>query len=203
MRGKATSYLMSCGISNSRQRFFTPRLFIFGEIAKQIPPPPLLASATTRLVSKGFSPLSAHSTDAKKHFMSMQKYVLVFCAMFLLFCFGVMVCCFKFATPCCQIVRFVGKRWLVCKLQKLHPVCHKRLVWCKWCVELPFATNCPPVCQKSSFCHGIVAQSAVCRTFGTPCVAKTQGAFWQVTSLLLWVFSTNPTCCSLCSFALC
>ena len=38
--------------------------FIFGVMARQMPPSPREASATARSVSKGLSPRSAHSTEA-------------------------------------------------------------------------------------------------------------------------------------------
>jgi hypothetical protein len=73
MLGIAVMYLISLGISYSLQRFFTPSAFIAGDIAKHIVPLPRVSSATTKFVSKGFSPRSAHSTEAKKDFISTQK----------------------------------------------------------------------------------------------------------------------------------
>ena len=52
------------GISLILQRFFTPKDFILGDIARHKAFVPLLSSATTRQVSKGLRPRSAHSTEA-------------------------------------------------------------------------------------------------------------------------------------------
>ena len=52
------------GISPRRQRFLTPSDFILGLMARQIVLELLVGSATTRLTSNGFNPLSAHSQDS-------------------------------------------------------------------------------------------------------------------------------------------
>lgn len=57
-------YSMLPGISNTRQRFLTPRTFIAGVMARHIVPGPRSGSATTRFSRKGSSPRSAHSTLA-------------------------------------------------------------------------------------------------------------------------------------------
>ena len=67
-------YSTPLGISNILHLFFIPIDFIFGDIAKHRAPFPLDGSATTRFVSKGFNPLSTHSTEAKKVFRSIQRY---------------------------------------------------------------------------------------------------------------------------------
>ena len=59
---------MVSGISKIRHRLAIPLSLRAGETARQIAPFPLAASDTTRLVSKGSSPLSTHSTEAKKAF---------------------------------------------------------------------------------------------------------------------------------------
>ena len=55
---------------------FPTAVFAAGETAKQIVLSVLLSSATTRFVVIGSNPLSAHSTEAKKDFMSITKYTL-------------------------------------------------------------------------------------------------------------------------------
>ena len=68
-------YSTPFGISNTRQRLRIPSAFIAGVIARQIAPDPREGSATTRFVVNGSSPLSAHSTEAKKLFRSMHMYI--------------------------------------------------------------------------------------------------------------------------------
>ena len=48
--------------------FLTPSFLSPGDTAKQIAPLPLDGSATTRFEVMGSSPLSTHSTEAKKDF---------------------------------------------------------------------------------------------------------------------------------------
>lgn len=62
--GVAIVYSMAPGISNTRQRFLTPRAFMAGVMARHIVPGPRSGSATTRFSRNGSSPLSAHSTLA-------------------------------------------------------------------------------------------------------------------------------------------
>ena len=64
MRGTAVIYLKWEGISKMRQRLRTPNALRAGETAKQIAPRPRSGSATTKLVLKGSTPRSTHSTEA-------------------------------------------------------------------------------------------------------------------------------------------
>ena len=72
--GLAAMYFMCSGISKTRQRFFTPKAFIAGEMARVMAPLPREISQTARLALNGSSPRSTHSTEAKKLFRSMQIY---------------------------------------------------------------------------------------------------------------------------------
>ena len=64
IRGGATSYFTLEGISDILHRFFIPIAFNWGVIAKHSAFLPRVKSATTKFVSNGFKPLSAHSTEA-------------------------------------------------------------------------------------------------------------------------------------------
>ena len=72
MRGDAVTIQVPRGISYIRQRFRMPCSFNAGVIAKQTVPRPRSGSATTNPPENALSPRSAHSTEAKKLFKSMQ-----------------------------------------------------------------------------------------------------------------------------------
>ena len=55
---------MFAGMSKTRQRFFTPRAFMAGVMARQMVVRERSGSATTRLSTNGSSPRSEHSTLA-------------------------------------------------------------------------------------------------------------------------------------------
>ena len=68
---------MRCSTSKRRARPPMPYAFSDGDTARHIVLEVRLLSATTRLVDRGLSPLSTHSTLAKNDFRSMAIYVCV------------------------------------------------------------------------------------------------------------------------------
>ena len=73
IRGGAIIFSIFFGISNNLHLFLIPNFFNAGDTAKHIVLSVLVSSATTRFVVIGSKFLSAHSTDAKKDFISITK----------------------------------------------------------------------------------------------------------------------------------
>ena len=68
-------YSIPFGISYTLHRLRTPSFFIPGEAARHIVLSPRDGSATISFASKGSSPRSTHSTEAKNDFKSKHMYI--------------------------------------------------------------------------------------------------------------------------------